>query len=97
MNNSNNPFALRAAQRLKVQSSSWDDDLAWVGQIFPWLVVFFVGWALYTIANPTNDVVPAGRMPRLSDWLKKAPQLAGSWGNSVAEKFQPLLPMPRVF
>lgn len=72
--------ALRAAQRLKVQSSSWDDDLAWLGQIFPWLVVFFVGWALYTIANPTNDVVPAGRMPRLSDWLKKAPQLAGSWG-----------------
>lgn len=72
--------ALRAAQRLKVQTSSWDDDLAWLGQIFPWLLVFVVGWALYTIANPTNDVVPAGRMPSLSDWLKKAPQLAGSWG-----------------
>jgi len=75
--------ALRAAQRLKVQSS-WDNDLAQfsalVGQIIPWLLVFFVGWILYTIANPTNDVVPAGRMPKLSDWLKKAPQLAGSWG-----------------
>eukprot|EP00439_Symbiodinium_sp_Y106_P063381 s4263_g9.t2 len=73
--------ALRAAQRAKLSASSWDADLAWISQLLPWVALFFLCWFLYYIANPTNDIVPEGRMPTLDEWLqKKAPNLAGSWG-----------------
>lgn len=84
--------ALRAAQRAKLSASSWDADLAWVSQLLPWVALFFLCWFLYYIANPTNDIVPEGRMPTLDEWLqKKAPNLAGSWGGRAPPPRQDIL------
>eukprot|EP00931_Biecheleriopsis_adriatica_P102826 TRINITY_DN77742_c0_g1_i1.p1 TRINITY_DN77742_c0_g1~~TRINITY_DN77742_c0_g1_i1.p1 ORF type:complete len:431 (+),score=87.97 TRINITY_DN77742_c0_g1_i1:22-1293(+) len=82
--------AMRAMQAAKASQSSWSQDFERAGevaaQVLPVAFVLWLGWVIWTTANPKYDKVPQGPMPKLGDWLdSEAPKdLMGSLGTGRA-------------